>query len=73
MKIEKALRCFIPELIGGGYSGEYIYYYTKKIFFEAPVNSIEALNVFLDRFDFKEKNRRSCERRGAEMGALREM
>lgn len=56
MKIEKALRCFIPELIGGGYSGEYIYYYTKKIFFEAPVNSIEALNVFLDRFDFKEKN-----------------
>lgn len=54
-KIERALKCFVPELIGRGYSGEYIYHYVRKIFFERPVDSIEVLNVFLDRFDFKRK------------------
>ena len=39
-KIEKALRCFVPELIGAGYSGEYIYHYAKKVFFEDPVSSM---------------------------------
>ena len=54
-KIEKALRCFVPELIGAGYSGEYIYHYAKKVFFENPVSSMEALTTFLDRFDFRRK------------------
>ena len=54
-KIERALKCFVPELIGRGYSGEYIYHYVRKIFFERPVDSIDVLNVFLDRFDFKRK------------------
>lgn len=55
-KIEKALRCFIPELIGRGYSGEYIYYYVKEVFFKTPVSSMESLRIFLERFDFKKKN-----------------
>ena len=54
-KIERALKCFVPELIGRGYSGEYIYHYARKIFFESPVDSIDALDAFLNRFDFRRK------------------
>lgn len=54
-KIERALKCFVPELIGRGYSGEYIYHYAKKIFFESSVDSIDALDAFLNRFDFRRK------------------
>ena len=54
-KIERALRCYIPALIDAGYSQEYIYFYNRKIFSETAVNSIKALDDFLDRFDFKDK------------------
>lgn len=54
-KIERALKCFVPELIGRGYSGEYIYHYARKIFFENAVDSIDALDAFLNRFDFRRK------------------
>lgn len=54
-RIDRALKCYIPGLIGGGYSNEYIYYFNQKIFFESPVNSIDALDEFLNRFDFAKK------------------
>lgn len=54
-KIEKALRCFIPGLIGAGYSREFIYFFNKKVFNETPVESLQSLDSFLDRFDYKEK------------------
>jgi hypothetical protein len=54
-KIERALRCFIPGLIGAGYSHEFIFYYNRYIFSDSKVDSMEALNKFLDRFDFKKR------------------
>lgn len=51
-KIENLLRCFVPGLIGEGYSHEYIYHYNRKIFFEQSVDSLDSLKLFLDRFDF---------------------
>lgn len=54
-KIERALRCFIPGLIGAGYSHEFIFYYNRFVFSESPVDSLDVLNKFLNRFDFKKK------------------
>lgn len=54
-KINKALSCFIPELIGIGYSQVYIYHLNFKIFHEDPVSSIDALDTFLNHFDFSKK------------------
>lgn len=54
-KIESALRLYLSGLIGGGYSQEYIYYYSKKVFFEQKVNSLEVLESFLKRFDFQKR------------------
>lgn len=54
-KIDRALRCYIPGLIEGGYSHEYIYYYSRKVFFKLPVKSTSVLDTFLNRFDFVEK------------------
>lgn len=55
-KIDRALKCFIPGLIGAGYSHEFIFFYNRLIFEESPVASLETLNIFLDRFDFKKKS-----------------
>lgn len=54
-RIEKALRCYLPILIGGGYSQEYIYYYCNKVFGNDQPGSFNMLNSFLDRFDFKQR------------------
>ncbi len=54
-KIEEAMRCFVPSLIGAGYSREFIYFYNKKVFNDTPVSSLQSLNVFLDRFDCAER------------------
>ena len=55
-KIDRALRSYIPSLIGDGYAHEYIYYYTNETFFKQPVNSAEVLTTFLNRFDFRKRN-----------------
>ena len=54
-KIERALRCFIPGLIGSGYSHEFIFYYNRFVFSDSKVDSMNALSKFLDRFDFKKR------------------
>ena len=47
-KIENSLRCLIPELIGHGYTPQFIYWYNKKIL----LNSTDpSLDTFIDRFD----------------------
>lgn len=52
-KIDEVLGCFITELICIGYSPEYIFYYNKRVFFESDIEDAEnALEIFLDRFDF---------------------
>ena len=54
-KIEKALRCYIPGLIEGGYSAEYIYYHNKTTFNQKGKYDTELLSEFLNRFDFKKR------------------
>ena len=54
-KIELTLRLYLSGLIGRGYSQEYIYYFSKKVFFEQEVNSLGVVDSFLNRFDFKQR------------------
>ena len=54
-KIEIALRCYISGLIAAGYSHEFIYYYNREVFFKKVVNSMDSLDFFINRFDFKER------------------
>ena len=55
-KIESGLRCFIPGLINAGYSPEFIYYYNRKVFFDSNVEGFDALEAFLNRFDYKKQS-----------------
>ena len=54
-KIEKALRCYIPGLIGRGYSPDYIFYHNKTVFNQPNKKDTVLLNEFLDRFDFQKR------------------
>ena len=54
-KIESAMRCYIPGLIAAGYSHEFIFFHNKEVFAKSPVSSLESLDTFLNRFDFKNK------------------
>lgn len=54
-KIERALRCYIPGLIEGGYSAEYIFYHNKSTFSQEGKSDTELLSEFLERFDFKKR------------------
>lgn len=47
-RIEQALKCLIPELIGKGYSSQYIYHYNRKCMLKTDSPSID---LFIDRFD----------------------
>ena len=49
-KIEGLLRCLIPELIGHGYTPQFIYWYNKKMLLNSTDPSIDT---FIDRFDRK--------------------
>ena len=51
-RIEQALKCLVPELIGKGYSSQYIFYYNKKCILKTDTPSIE---LFIDRFDCKKR------------------
>ena len=54
-KIERALRCFIPGIIGAGYSREFVFYYNRAVFSSSSVSSLATLDQFLNRFDFKKR------------------
>jgi hypothetical protein len=51
-KIEKALRCYIPMLIRGGYDQSYIYHYCKRTFSSRDINDTSPIDTFVDNFDF---------------------
>ena len=53
-KIEKAIRCFLPELLLCGYSSHEIYYRAKSII-NSRTYTTSILKSFLNRFDRKEK------------------
>lgn len=59
-KIDRALRCFIPGLLGAGYSSEFIFHFNKEVFSCSAVDSLSSLDVFLDRFDFEKKKYKVC-------------
>lgn len=50
-KIEKTIRCFLPELLNHGYSRDEIYHHTKQAFWREDKDPIELLNDFLNHYD----------------------
>lgn len=46
------LKSYLPYLIGGGYSEDFIYNYNKKIFKSGKEISINTVETFLTKFDF---------------------
>jgi len=50
--IEKALRCYIPMLIGIGYDQSYIYSYCKSVFSSHDIKDTSPIDKFIDNFDF---------------------
>lgn len=53
-KIERAIRCFIPELLRCGYSRDDIYHSARQLLTE-DINPDNALSEFLQQFDLKTK------------------
>lgn len=54
-KIERALRCYLPTLLNGGYSPEFIYRYNNAFWTSNEISGIEAVDNYLKRFDFKKR------------------
>lgn len=48
--IEKALRSYIPMIIGMEYHPQTVYMECKKVFSKCHINSLDALDTFLDKF-----------------------
>lgn len=57
-KIERALRCYLPTLLNGGYSQEFIYRYNNAFWTNREISDIEVINKYFDRFDFKKRKYR---------------
>lgn len=55
-KIDNVLRSYISSLIGLGYSQEYIYSFLCTVFNANNIDPEKALDMFIDRFDFKLRN-----------------
>lgn len=53
-KIERAIRCFIPELLRCGYSRDDIYHSAKQLLTE-ETNPIDSLSKFLQQYNRKAK------------------
>lgn len=52
-KLERAIRCWLPELISFGYDANYVYIEIKKYLSKSTVLTLNSLNEILDIFDFK--------------------
>lgn len=48
--IEKALRSYVPMIIGMDYHPQAVYKECKKVFSKCHINSLDALDTFLDKF-----------------------
>lgn len=51
-KIERALKCYLPVLLNGGYSQEFVYNYNVDFFKTSDDLGEDAIDKFLNRFDF---------------------
>ena len=54
-EIEKGIRCWLSEVIMRGYSAEFIYNYAEECLIKKNMTSVDDINVFFDRFDFKDR------------------
>lgn len=54
-EISAGARSWIADIIMRGYSGEFIYSYLEAIFIRGQVSSLDILNTYFARFDFKER------------------
>ena len=52
-KIERAIRCYLPTLLNGGYSQEFVYKYNNKFWNNVNISSTKVLDEYFCRFDFK--------------------
>lgn len=52
-KIERSIRCLLPELLNCGYSRDEIYHYTKQVFWSETDDPSKLLSYFLDHYDLK--------------------
>lgn len=57
-KIERALRCYLPTLLNGGYSQEFIYRYNNTFWTNREISDIEVINNYFNRFDFENRKYR---------------
>lgn len=53
-EIEQGIRSWLPELIMGGYSAEYVYNSVENLA-KSVISSLEDLNTFFGKFDFEKK------------------
>lgn len=54
-EIEFGVRCWVSDIIMRGYSGEFIYGFLESSIINQKVESIDILDAFFGRFDFKKK------------------
>lgn len=52
-KIDRTIRCLLPELFNNGYSRDEIYHYAKQLFFAEKIDPVSQLKTFLDHYDLK--------------------
>lgn len=54
-EISIGARCWIADIIMRGYSGEFIYRFLEDLFIKGAVHSIDILDTFFSRFNFKKR------------------
>lgn len=54
-EISEGARIWIADIIMRGYSGEFVYSYLEAIFIRGQVYSLDILDTFFARFDFKKR------------------
>lgn len=54
-EIEKGIRCWLSEIIMHGYSPEFIYNYVEECLIKKSISSIDDIDTFFERFNFKKR------------------
>jgi len=53
-KIERAICCYLPELLRAGYSRDEIYHYTKNLVNDS-IDPVESISCYFSRFDLRKR------------------
>jgi len=54
-KIERAIKCFLPTLLNGGYSQEFIYRYNNNFWANKEISNVDVIDKYFERFDFRKR------------------